>query len=425
LETHIQKDGENSREWELHYWKQQTKSMMRATAQVTSDLWEYAMEYMEANSQCRRSRKWKSPSIGNMKLMRSDAALIGQICAGIDIAKAKRLLTFFIDETELDCSSLQSMIVTMVNEDGIVQNKTLDGVVLLAMKTAEAAADATAQTFTTTREMLQVVKKQYIDALRNRDAGMAGMTERQWVEEFGTGPMSEEQIQASALEMFGDPDKCHEVFLTAGSSDHCGGAQAALRGFKNKKKARDRVREAYGAKWEEMSESERSKAVSLALYGCQQHLRNICFGRGHAAVDKILREQLAEDIEKLKQKGIRCVDGKVDMTLRSIFKFFGSTTLMNYLSVGKEFREWVADHPDHSEDAFLSCGRCDLGNRQDGISEHCFKMTTRTDMMQEFIGDFHWDSTDCNYWPAIDSALGSPPLQMQRTLYALIFEQVQ
>jgi hypothetical protein len=33
LETHIQKDGENSREWELHYWKQQAKSMMRATAQ--------------------------------------------------------------------------------------------------------------------------------------------------------------------------------------------------------------------------------------------------------------------------------------------------------------------------------------------------------------------------------------------------------
>ena len=92
------------------------------------------------------------------------------------------MLAFFIDETELDCSSLQSMIVTMVDEDGIVQNKTLDGVVLLAMKTAEAAADATAQTFTTTREMLQVVKKQYIDALRNRDAGMAGMAERQWAE---------------------------------------------------------------------------------------------------------------------------------------------------------------------------------------------------------------------------------------------------
>ena len=42
LETHIQTDGENSREWDLHYWKQQAKSMMRATAQVTSDLSEYA-----------------------------------------------------------------------------------------------------------------------------------------------------------------------------------------------------------------------------------------------------------------------------------------------------------------------------------------------------------------------------------------------
>ena len=66
-------------------------------------------------------------------------ALVGQICAGIDVAKAQRLLTFFIDETELDCSSLQSMVLTIKDEGGLVRNVTLDGVTLLTMKTAEAA----------------------------------------------------------------------------------------------------------------------------------------------------------------------------------------------------------------------------------------------------------------------------------------------
>ena len=58
---------------------------------------------------------------------RSDMALFCQICAGIDVAKSQRLLTFFIDETELDCSSLQSMVLTIKDEGGLVRHVTLDG----------------------------------------------------------------------------------------------------------------------------------------------------------------------------------------------------------------------------------------------------------------------------------------------------------
>ena len=50
---------------------------------------------------------------------------------------------FFIDETELDCSSIQSMITTIENEHGQVKSIALDGVSLLEKKTAEVAADAT------------------------------------------------------------------------------------------------------------------------------------------------------------------------------------------------------------------------------------------------------------------------------------------
>ena len=32
--------------------------------------------------------------------------------------------------------------------------------------------------------------------------------------------------------------------------------------------------------------------------------------------------------------------------------------------------------------------------------------------------------TDCNYWPAIDAALDSEPLKVQRMLYALLFQNI-
>ena len=44
--------------------------------------------------------------------------------------------------------------------------------------------------------------------------------------------------------------------------------------------------------------------------------------------------------------------------------------------------------------------------------------------MLEFIHEYHWSKLDCNYWPAISSALESKPLDIQRVLYGLIFDQV-
>ena len=75
----------------------------------------------------------------------------------------------FIDGTELDCSSIQSMIATIENEHGQVKSIALDGVSLLEKKTAEVAADATIRTFSTTRELVSDVKSAYVSALINRD----------------------------------------------------------------------------------------------------------------------------------------------------------------------------------------------------------------------------------------------------------------
>ena len=244
------------------------------------------------------------------------------------------------------------------------------------------------------------------------------MTERDWYN-LHNSPDS------SAVDQFGDWNQVREQRVASGSSDHCNGAQAALRGFKNKVKAENKLEQMYGKKvWAGMSDEEKSRVLRLSLYGCQHHLRNICFNRGHKAVEAHIRSLLKDDLDKCRAAGVSCVDGKIDMCIRSVFKFFGNTTLLNFLSVGKEFRQWVSTHEEFKDELFQDCGRCDLGNRQDGISEHCFKLVTKVEMMLAFISDFHWSKTDCSYWPAIEISLESDVLKAQRMLYALVYSQI-
>ena len=86
--------------------------------------------------------------------------------------------------------------------------------------------------------------------------------------------------------------------------------------LKKKSKAAQKLAQGYGAAWQGMTESEKEKATALALYGCQHHARNIFFGRGHNAVEKHMKSLLRDDLGKLRQLGIQCVNGKQDMTLR-------------------------------------------------------------------------------------------------------------
>jgi hypothetical protein len=99
LHSHILVDGEKSREWDVEYWKRFMMSMLRGSPDVVTDIWENAMQYMEACSSAKRDRAWEYPKQTSLLNMRTDGNLVGMICAAIDVAKAKRLLTFFIDET--------------------------------------------------------------------------------------------------------------------------------------------------------------------------------------------------------------------------------------------------------------------------------------------------------------------------------------
>lgn len=92
---------------------------------------------------------------------------------------------------------------------------------------------------------------------------------------------------------------------------------------------------------------------------------------------------------------------------------------------------------------FLSLGRCDLGNRQDGAAEQSWKMDTHRFVcvltcdsiisysicfaraaMLDFILEYNWSATDINFYAAITLFLESIECESERVLYALLFHQV-
>ena len=88
LETKIMVDGKATREWDIDYWQGQIKSMMHTPA-VTLKLWDYAMNYVEATLAVKRSKDWSPRTRKHLAELRTDAGLVGQICAGVTVAKAE------------------------------------------------------------------------------------------------------------------------------------------------------------------------------------------------------------------------------------------------------------------------------------------------------------------------------------------------
>ena len=270
LETKIMVDGKATREWDIDYWLGQMKSMMHTTPAVTLKLWDYAMNYVEATSAVKRSKNWSPPTRKHLAELRTDAGLVGQICAGVAVAKAKTLLTVMIDETELECSSMQSMITTIEDESGRVRSIALDGVTLLKKKTSEAAAEATSDTFRSTSIILSHVRAAYVHALKNRT--LPGMDEKDWHnllyvprkkgkgKDKGARVMNLKEIKALATEQFGDTTKIDESRVQASASDHCNGAQDALRRFAVIAKTEAKLKQQYGSEWDSMDVAERNKA---------------------------------------------------------------------------------------------------------------------------------------------------------------------
>lgn len=61
--------------------------------------------------------------------------------------------------------------------------------------------------------------------------------------------MSFAKINEFADSQFGDQSQINESCLLAGANNHCNGARASLRDFKNKAKAAQKMEEVYDEVW--------------------------------------------------------------------------------------------------------------------------------------------------------------------------------
>ena len=69
--------------------------------------------------------------------------------------------------------------------------------------------------------------------------------------------MNLKEIKALATEQFGDTTKIDESRVQASASDHCNGAQDALR---SQAEAEAKLKQQYGSEWDSMDVAERNKA---------------------------------------------------------------------------------------------------------------------------------------------------------------------
>ena len=72
--------------------------------------------------------------------------------------------------------------------------------------------------------------------------------------------MNLKEIKALATEQFGDTTKIDESRVQASASDHCNGAQDALRRFAVIAKTEAKLKQQYGSEWDSMDVPERNKA---------------------------------------------------------------------------------------------------------------------------------------------------------------------
>ena len=261
-------------------------------------------------------------------------------------------------------------------EYGVLQDLALEGVTLLKNKESITAAESVMAAFERARDVLQKVIEGYREAITSHAKGQEyeGMTGDDWEEHIALGDDAQIREWLSALAVLvcsthhspspspthpPHPFACVEnIFCVVemvdlavckiAQSDHCNGAQKAIREVKRLAKQGERLAEVKRQAWwgelapEEVERVEAAYSSEMFEVGCQHHLRNIGCGNGEKAMDAILLPRLKEDIEKIKAKGIQCVTGEYAMTLRSSEKYFGNTSKLDAFSAGPELQAHTA-----------------------------------------------------------------------------------
>ena len=330
------------------------------------------------------------------------------------------MLSTSFDESDKNNNSILNVIAT-IRTGNEVKRLTLNGITLMAKKTSDATSEKILETFEHAQSWQQECHDAYDNALRDyvdRGKIYPGMSKQ----DYEAYDWTDEKNSADG--QIGNPAMTSLTRNKSSCTDHCGPAKSSNKKAKAAAKSIPAMIKMYDEEWGRFSESEKKELVRLHLYGCQHHLRNIGYSNGMKAVAEHIRPLIADDVEEAKACGVQCVTGEIGMGMRSILKFFGNTTLVDFRSVGGEFQRWCSTHPTFSKQAFLRTGRCDLGQRQDGAAEQSWKLDLLRSAMLEFILCYNWSESDINYYAAIQLFLESTECESERVLYALIFHQV-
>ena len=275
--------------WPIHYELSCLQSLM--TAATPAALVAIQLSYTE-QLQARKvlkicPRDFEVMGVSNLKRIRPEAESWSMLEAGIAVARCKRILAVFIDETEIENVSVLSIIFLIIDEYGDLRMLTLIGLVVLSTKTAAAQVTAIVDSFTEVREMLEEVCDEYDNARINRSLVPQGgkarahmvdneeWTEADWEEHHRRFGMAAVEVCV--------PSRVHPTRIEAGSSDHCAAAQLALNECGAAVKTEEMCAEYY-TEWKQFGVEQRAEKLSWIVFGCQHHLR--CCGWG--AMEKAL-----------------------------------------------------------------------------------------------------------------------------------------
>jgi hypothetical protein len=118
--------------YDLDFELMMLQAMMIGTPTEATMMADACLKFVErASPAFRLSTKFEFMGNSTLKQLRSDGTVYSLIMSAIEIGRARTVVGPAIDETEVEKESIESLIVTIVDEYGVLQDIALEGVTLL------------------------------------------------------------------------------------------------------------------------------------------------------------------------------------------------------------------------------------------------------------------------------------------------------
>jgi len=194
-------DGEKQRQVDFNFYMADVKSMMiGATPEAVRKIQSYILE--AAGVQMKEGWQDDQLQFRALRNLRLDAGDMVLIAAGIELAKAKRLLALWVDETEKQLISQLSVMIIYLDEHGEVKWLSL-GSQILRSKTAAESVRCMLEDFANCKLMHTKAKQEYGAMIQKLEAGeqVNEVSEEEWKEIRDAGGYSADDIYGKSHEI--------------------------------------------------------------------------------------------------------------------------------------------------------------------------------------------------------------------------------